>query len=190
MTELPPEPPPEPDSEPLPGWIPILIGAVLVALAALALYTGLRYRQNNLVTVVRPHRGGATQPNALAPPGEPEAGASLLIDGNAPPANPPVAPSKSRAVVTGTGSAIQSNVLIRARRGMTTAVVPDDAIVYVNDVPVGQAKQFTGQPYEFASAGSYTVRIAAPGFRERVFTVTVAENVENEIARIDAKLTK
>jgi PEGA domain-containing protein len=184
MTEPPSEPPPEPESEPLPGWIPILIGA---ALAALALYTGLRYRQNNLVTVVRPRRT-ATTPNALAPPGEPEAGASLLIDGNAPPANPPVAPGKSRAVVTGTGNAIQSNVLVRARRGMTTAVVPDDAIVYVNDVPVGQAKQFTGQPYEFASAGSYTVRIAAPGFRDRVFTVTVAGNVENEIARIEAKL--
>jgi len=190
MTEV---PPPEEASEPeppLPSWIPILIGAVLVALAALALFTGLRYRQNNLVTLVRPHRAATAAANTPAPPGEPEAGASLLIDGNAPAAHPSVAAGSARAVVSGTGNAIETNVLIHARRGMTTSVIPDDAIVYVNDVPVGQARQLAGQPYEFANPGSYTVRIAAPGFRERVYTVTVAENVENEIAKITARLTK
>jgi len=187
MTEVPP--PEEAPEPPLPSWIPILIGAVLVALAALALFTGLRYRQNNLVTLVRPHRGTTTA-NTPAPPGEPEAGASLLIDGNAPAAHPPVAAGNARAVVSGTGNALETNVLIRARRGMTTSVVPEDAIVYVNDVPVGQARQLASQPYEFANPGSYTVRIAAPGFRERMYTVTVAENVENEVARITARLTK
>jgi len=181
------EPEGEPPTPPLPQWIPVLIGAILVLLGALAVFTGLRYRQDTLVSIVRPRR--APQSNSPAPPGEPEAGASLIFDGNAPPAHPAVA-GKSRATITGTGGEIESNVHITARRGMTTAVVPDDAVVYVNDVAVGQAKQLATQAYEFATPGSYVVRINAPGFRDRVFTVTVAENAREEVARIDARLVK
>jgi hypothetical protein len=159
---------------------------VLVALAGLAVYTGLRYRQNTLVSVVRPHR---IVPPANAPPGEPEAGGSLISGANAPAAQPPIT-GQSRATIVGTGTAVESNVRVSARRGMTTNVVPDDAVVYVNDVAVGQAKQFAGQAYEFATPGSYTVRVTSPGFRDRVYTVTVAENAGNEIAKITAHLEK
>jgi hypothetical protein len=179
----------EEEPSPLPRWVPILIGAVLVVLGALAVMTGLRYRQETLVNIVRPHAAvpPATTP---APPGEPEAGASLILPGgNAPAAHPPVA-GKARAEISGSGNAVESNVRIWARRGMTTQIAPDDAIVYVNEVPVGQAKQFSNQAYEFADAGSYTVRVTAPGYRDRVFTVTAAENAKEEIARIEAKLTK
>ena|SRR5438067_1625503 len=179
---------PEPPPPPLPQWIPVLIGAVLVVLAGLAVYTGLRYRQDTLVNIVRPRRV-MPQSNTPAPSGEPEAGASLIFDGNAPPAHPAVA-GRTRATISGSGNEIESNVRISARRGMTTTIVPDDAVVYVNDVAVGQAKQLASEAYEFASPGSYVVRINAPGYRDRVFTVTVAENAREEVARIEARLVK
>ena len=79
-----------------------------------------------------------------------------------------------------------------ARRGMMTHVVPGDALVYVNEVAVGQADQFNteNEIYDFPAAGSYTVRIVAPGYRERQFVITVAEDSKQEIARLDVKLEK
>jgi hypothetical protein len=188
MTEV---PPPENDEDvppPLPSWVPVLIGGVLVVLAALAVFTGLRYRQNTLVSIVKPPRT-MPQLNTPAPPGEPEAGGSLIFDGSAPAAHPPVA-GRTRATITGTGGEIESNVHITARRGMVISVFPDDAVVYVNDMAVGQAKQFASQAYEFATPGSYTIRIAAPGYRDRIYTVTVRENASEEVARIEARLTR
>ena len=183
MTEEDLEPPPPP----LPAWVPVLIGGVLVVLAALAVFTGLRYRQNTLVSIVKPRT--MPQSNTPAPPGEPQAGGSLIFDGKAPAAHPPVA-GRTRATISGTGTEVESNVHIIARRGMVVSAVPDDAVVYVNDVAMGQAKQFATQAYEFASPGSYTIRITAPGYRDRVYTVTVAENASVEVARIEARLTR
>lgn len=194
MTDVPPpEPPhePEPEAAPLPSWIPILIGVVLVLLAGLAVYTGLRYHESTLVSVVKPRRVPAA--NSAAPPGEPQAGASLVFPGesgdNAPVAHPPVT-GRSRATITGSGNNIEGTVRIWARRGMTTNVTPPDALVYVNDVPVGQANQLSTTPYEFPQPGSYNVRITAPGYRDRAYVVTAAENAKDEIATIEAKLAK
>jgi hypothetical protein len=195
MTDVPPPEQPgdpaEPKAAPLPGWVPILIGLVLVALAGLAVFTGLQYRNSTIVSVVKPRR--VTAANTPAPPGEPQAGASLVFPGesgdNAPVAHPPVT-GRARATITGTGSVIEGSVRIWARRGMTTAITPPDALVYVNDVPVGQANQLSAQPYEFPQAGSYTVRITAPGYRDRTFVVTAADNAKEEVARIEAKLEK
>ena len=194
MTDVPPpEPPhePEPEAAPLPGWIPVLIGAVLVVLGGLAVFTGLRYRNSTIVSVVKPRRVPAT--NTPAPPGEPEAGASLVFPGesgdNAPAAHPAVT-GRSRAVITGTGNAIEGTVRIWARRGMTTNVTPPDALVYVNDVAVGQANQLSSQPYEFPQPGSYNVRITAPGYRDRTYVVTAADNAKDELATIEAKLSR
>lgn len=181
----------EPEAAPLPPWVPVLIGAVLVILAGLAVYTGLRYRNNTIVSVVKPRRVPAA--NTAAPPGEPQPGASLVFPGdsgdNAPVAHPPVT-GKSRATIVGTGHDVESTVRIWARRGMTTTVTPSDALVYVNDVAVGQANQFSAQPYEFPQAGSYNIRITAPGYRDRTYVVTAADNAKDEIATIEAKLDK
>lgn len=168
----------EPEAAPLPPWVPTLIGAVLVILAGLAVYTGLQYRNNTIVSVVKPRRvSGANTP---APPGEPQPGASLVFPGesgdNAPVAHPPV-----------NGKAAER---IWARRGMTTTVTPPDALVYVNDVAVGQANQLATQPYEFPQPGSYNVRITAPGYRDRAYVVTVADNAKDEIATLQAKLER
>ena len=194
MTDVPPPQTPderEPEAAQLPPWVPTLIGAVLVILAGLAVYTGLQYRNSTIVSVVKPRRVPAA--NSPAPPGEPQPGASLVFPGdagdNAPVAHPPVT-GKSRATVVGTGHDIEATVRIWARRGMTTAVTPPDALVYVNDVAVGQANQFASQPYEFPQPGSYNVRVTAPGYRDRAFVVTAADNAKEEIATIQAKLNK
>ena len=44
--------------------------------------------------------------------------------------------------------------------------------------------------YEFAQPGSYTVRIDSPGYREKMFVVTAAENAKDEVAVITAKLER
>jgi hypothetical protein len=207
MTDLPPttapsEPQPQPgvdghegDETTLPRWVPVLIGAILVTMAALAVFTGLRYRNNNtLVSIVHsPQR--AQQPATAAPPGEPEPGASLIFPGasgdNAPAAHPPVG-GQARAVVTGSGETISATVRIWARRGMQLNVVPDDAVVYVNEIAVGQARQFNGpdEVYDFPAAGSYTVKLTAPGYKDRSYTITASDTAKAEIALIDAKLEK
>ena len=206
MTDIPPPPEPAPESahpthelpEPavLPKWVPLLIGIVLVGMAALAVFTGLRYRTNTLVNIVRPTRARPLPRSVQAPPGEPEAGASLVFPGeagdNAPTASEPVT-GKARAVITGGGAeGITAAVRIWARRGMTMTVVPDDAVVYVNDVPIGQASQFNApdEIYDFPQPGSYTVRLTAPGYHDQLFVITASDTAKTEIARLDAKLKK
>ena len=184
MTDHPPDPDsPErdvvDDTAPMPRWVPVAIGVVLVTLAALAVITGLRYRDQTLVNMIRPHRP-VVHSNAPAPPGEPEPGASLISGdaSNVPAAREPV----NRADVT----------KMVARRGLRTNVTPSDAIVYVNDVAIGQARQFDSQDeeYDFAEPGSYTVRIDAPGYQQRVFVVTASDDAPLEVAHIEAKLTR
>lgn len=175
----------------MPRWVPLLIGAILVAIAALAVFTGLRYRQGG--TLADQIGAGDAQPRASAgaPPGEREAGGSVVLPGSTPTANAPVA-GNSRAVITNTGGNVQSQVRIWARRGMVLNVLPEDAVVYVNDMPIGDVRQFNSmdEAYEFPEPGSYTIKLAAPNFRERQFVVTVAENAPNDVARISAKLER
>jgi hypothetical protein len=177
-----------------PRWVPVLIGVVLLAMAALAVFTGLRYRTRTFTSIVRPQRTPAPT-RASAPPGEPEAGASLVLPGesgdNAPAAHPAVT-GRSRAVITNEGGTVNSTVRIWARRGMILDVVPPDTVVYVNELPVGQASQFnsTDEIYDFPAAGSYNVRLSAPGFKDRQFVVTASETAKEEIARISVKLEK
>ncbi len=72
MTDKPPLSPREgerdlvDDTAAMPRWVPIAIGVVLVTLAALAVVTGLRYRDQTLVRIVQPHQRAvrATAPDA------------------------------------------------------------------------------------------------------------------------------
>jgi hypothetical protein len=197
MSETPQEPPRErhASEEPqLPRWVPTLIGIVLVALAALAVYTGVRYRNPTLADgIIRPKRS-TTAVSGGGAPGEPGPGASLVFPGesgdNAPTANEPVT-GRSRATITGGGAAgVASSIRLSARRGMIANVVPEDAMIYVNDLAIGEAKQFNtpDEVYDFPAPGSYTIRVIAPGYKERQFVVTAAENAPEEIARIEVKL--
>ena len=186
-----------PDETPaMPRWVPAVIGVVLVAMAALAVYTGVRYRTPTLANgVVKSRRPARAMTGGAGPPGEPEPGASLVFPGdsadNAPAAHDAVT-GRARAEITGTGHGITSVVRIWARRGMMTNVVPDDAMVSVNDLVIGQAKQFDkpDEIYDFPAPGSYTIHISAPGYKDRQFIVTVADDAKDEIARLDVKLAK
>src|SRR5437660_10004961 len=82
MTEEPHRPPDETPA--MPRWVPGVIGVVLVAMAALAVYTGLRYRTPTLANgVVKSRRPARAMTGGAGPPGEPEPGASLVVPGDA-----------------------------------------------------------------------------------------------------------
>lgn len=184
--------PPDADTTSMPRWVPILIGVVLVVIAGLAVFTGLRYRDEGTLTArIRPRKAPAMTP---APPGEPGAGASLVLHGeggeNVPPANSPVE-GRSSAVISGGPGGVESILRMWAQRGMVLDVKPPDAMVYVNDLPVGQVRQFDSpnEVYDFAEAGSYTVRLVSPDGVERLFIVTADEKAQQEVATIRADLT-
>jgi PEGA domain len=186
MTEE--EKPPD-AAPPMPRWVPVLIGVVLVLIAGLAVWTGIRYRQPTLANGIVKSRRPPRPMSGAGAPGEPEPGASLILPGETPTASAPIG-GRTRVEIAGGGTQGVSAVMrLWARRGMTVTVTPDDAIVYVNDTPIGQASQWTGV-YEFAQPGSYTIRIAAPGYREKMFVVTAAENAQQEVAGIKATLEK
>lgn len=199
MTEQPPATHPEQrdpidDAAPMPRWVPVAIGVVLVTLAALAVITGMRYRDQTLVRMVQTRGDRPVRATAPAPPGEPEPGASLMFPGdasNVPPAREPDAES-SHADVTGGPGGVAATLRLSARRGMRTNVTPGDAVVYVNDLAIGQANQFDSEDeeYDFAAPGSYVVRLAAPGYKDRLFVINADENARAEVARIEVKLTK
>ena len=172
----------------MPSWVPISIGLVLVTIAGLAVYTGIRYQNETLVDrIIKPHRNTRT-------PANPPAGSTLVFPGegseSTPDAREPV-PARTRAEITGGGAnAVTATLRMTARRGMLTRVFPEDTMVFVNDVAIGEAQQHNSQDeaWDFPSPGSYTVRFVAPGYEERVFVVTVSENAKSELAVIDARL--
>lgn len=174
----------------MPRWVPVLIGGLLVVLASLAVFTGLRYREPDTLTErVQPRR----ERDTFAPPGEPSAGASRVMHGNdaeiTPAANEPVT-GDARAVITGGPGGVQSTVRVWARRGMVLRIAPPDAMVYVNGLLIGQANQFdtTDEIYDFAEPGSYTVRIVSPAGAEKTFIVTAASDAKQDVATIAATL--
>jgi hypothetical protein len=176
----------------MPRWVPVLIGVILVALAALAVYTGRRSRdEGTILAHVRPQR--QQQANTPAPPGEPGAGESLVLHGDegetTPAANEPVR-GQSRAVVTGGPGGVSAVVRIWARRGMVLNVLPDETMIYVNDLRIGQAKQFNtmDEAYEFAAAGSYNVKLVAPNGAEKMYVVTASDDAQQDVARISAQM--
>ncbi len=176
----------------MPRWVPLLIGAVLVTMAGLAVYTGIRYRDDDTLTEkVRPRR--VERAATPAPPGEPEAGASLVMHGNGddstPSANAPVAGS-SRAVISGGRAGVEATVRIWARRGMLLQITPPESMIYVNDTLVGHANQFDTEDeiYDFPAPGSYTVRVVAPDNRQKTYIVTAADDAKQDVAHIKAAL--
>src|SRR2546425_13364130 len=128
MTERPPSPEPPrerhvPDQPVLPSWVPTVIGIVLVVMAALAVYTGLRFRNPTLANGIIKTRHPPRAMTGGGPPGEPEAGSSLVFPGEA----ADNTPAASTIAQNGLGT-----VRLSARRGMILNVLPDDAMVFVN----------------------------------------------------------
>lgn len=180
-----------PEAMVLPGWVPTVIGVALVFMAALAVYTGLRYRNPTLANGIIKRRTPPRAMTGIGPPGEPEPGASLMFPGKNVNANATTT-AQNRVDIGGGHEGVVATVRMSARRGMITNVIPDDAMIYVNGLAIGEAKQFNtvDEVYDFPAAGSYTVRVVAPGYRERQFVIVADENADLEIARIDARLDR
>lgn len=185
----------EPTPLALPKWVPVGIGLVLVALAALAIYTGLRYRGvradrtfAETSTVGRVHQ-------ASGAPGEPEAGASRVLPGdedNIPQPSTAAFKQQTRVAVIGGKEGLSATYRASARRGLIVSVQPDDAMLYVNDRAIGPAKQFSSEDdlYEFPAPGNYTVRLEAEGYKDVVMYVAADPNSPVEIAKLELKMLK
>jgi hypothetical protein len=170
----------------MPSWVPISIGLVLVTIAGFAVYTGMRYPNEALVDRIMKPRRSTRTPTTITPassfPGE---GTESTPD-----AREPVA-GRSRAEITGGGAnAVVATVRMAARRGLLTRVLPEETMIFVNDVAIGVAQQHNAQDeaWDFPAPGSYTVRLVMPGYEERTFVINVSENAKSELAVIDAKL--
>lgn len=189
-----------PESEPemeqvqkMPRWIGLLIGVVLVSLAALAAYTGLRYRSPAAERSVtsRPSGSGTLQGGA---PGAPQAGEARVGEtgDHVPDADPADQGRRPRVEITGGPGGVVSTVRYTASRGAAFVVEPSNASIYVNDEQIGLANQFSGpdEVYEFPAPGKYTVRIAAPGHRDETVILTADPSSSAEIARVTRKMIR
>jgi len=197
-SDQPAETPAEQDSPPvkMPGWVAPAIGITLVVMGALAVYTGLKYRGAGLgkELITEPaiqRRRPPIQPSA--PPGEPEPGASRqgISGGQTPQANPVTGTSPRMQIKNEAGGLVGSTRL-NARRGVLFQVIPSDAVIYVNNLAIGPAKQFStpDEVYDFPDEGSFTIRLVAPGYREAEYIVNSGANAPDEIATISTKLQK
>jgi hypothetical protein len=176
----------------MPRWVLLLIGTVLVVIAALAVYTGIRYRGGPIgrafdraTATVMPPEGG--------PPGEPVPGGSRMMHGGDVPTPREVTDggNASKVVIRGGPEGVIPSIRLTAARAMHVHVDPPSAMVYVNDQAIGIAQQFTGPDlYEFPEEGEYTVRVVAEGYEEIEYTVLVRNDARTEIADIAATLRK
>lgn len=167
------------------------IGLVLVGMAALAVWTGLRHRD----TPFWKPEPIATSTGAHAVPGEPEPGASRVMhdsEGGALARARETDPSvRARTIIEGSGSDIRSTARMHARRGLIVNVEPRDAIVYINGQLIGEARQLStaDQVWEFGEPeGTYRVTVVSSGYRPLRFEVVADQNAADEIAVLRGRL--
>lgn len=198
MTEQPPlRDPTDDEGMKLPRWVPITISLVLLAMAFLAVYTGLTQRDRRLGRALRRVPGVAQIQDRGGAPGEPEAGASRMVHGEAGDSIPvplPADAARTRVAVSGDANGVVPSIHLSARRGVLLRVDPADAVVYVNDKAMGTASQFSTaeQIWEFPNVpgGTFTVRLVAPGYHEYEYVVTADAAAETEVAVLEVKLAK
>lgn len=166
----------------LPSWIPILLGVVLVTMAAFAVYTGMTHRGKPLARAVRHPVSTARRVVANVLPGD--------TDDPAP--NPATSVTTSKMAIAGDGKSISSATILRAGRGMMIKAEPNTASVFVNERLIGTAAQFSrlDSIYEFPAEGSFSVRLMADGFEDAVYLVTVEPEADQEIAEIEVRLRR
>jgi len=197
-----PEPSPAFEEKPLelPGWVAPALALALVAIAAMAVWTGFRPRSRTETKLVFTEPAvvqSTTMPeDSGGAPGSPEAGASRVVQGESggevPPASPLPEGELPRATIAGNAAGVIPTTSFEVRRGIAFDADRPDAIVYVNDVPIGDAGQFAAkdQPYEFAQEGTFTVRVVAKDGAEARFVVVATASAETSVAMIRVRLAR
>ena len=177
----------------MPRWVPIAISLVLIAMAAGAIWTGLRHRDVPFWKAAPVAQGSRVQQGGV--PGEPEPGSSRVMHG--PGGEIVAAPGvtdtaqRSRLVIQGDANSVTPTVRVEASRGMLVDVRPADAVVYVNDQLIGEARQFLtrDQAWEFAEpAGTYKVVVVAPGYKALQYDVIANPGARDELAVVRGEL--
>jgi len=185
----------------LPVWVAPAIGLALVAIAGMAAWTGFRQRTSTDVKYV------LTGPQLTGPktsmpddsggaPGDPGPGASRLVQsetgGEVPRAEPIPEGELPRATIEGNAGGVVPTSSLEVRRGIAFDCDRPDAMVYVNDLPIGEAGQFAAkdQPYEFSQEGSFSVRVVAKDGTETRFTVVASAGAETDVKVIAVRLAK
>lgn len=185
----------------LPVWVAPAIGIALVAIAGMAAWTGFRQRTSNEVKYVLtgPQLTGATtsipEQNGGAP-GDPGPGASRLVQsetgGEVPRAEPLPEGELPRPAIRGDAGGVVPTSSLEVRRGIAFDCDRPEAMVFVNDLPIGEAGQFAAkdQPYEFSQEGSFSVRVVAKDGVEARFTVVASAGAETDVKVIPVRLAK
>ncbi|MFA6955383.1 MAG: hypothetical protein WC538_05875 [Thermoanaerobaculia bacterium] len=185
----------------LPVWVAPAIGIALVAIAGMAAWTGFRQRTSAEVKYVLtgPQLTGSTTSmpeESGGAPGDPGPGASRLVQsdsgGEVPRAEPIPEGDLPRAEIRGDASGVVPTASLEVRRGIAFDCDRPDAMVYVNELPIGEAGQFAAkdQPYEFSQEGSFSVRVVARDGTETRFTVVASAGAETDVKVIAVRLAK
>lgn len=191
-TEEPDPLPKEPQGPALPSWVPVLIGVVLVSIAGLAVWTGLRYRASPAEKAIGKSGARAFEVESGGAPGEPQAGDSRVSPGDAPAAASPDPESAARVSITGGPRGIESAIRYRARRGAWFSVDPPGALIFINEQQIGPANQFAApeEAYEFPDEGKFSVRIVAPDHNDELLIITTDPEAPDEVVKITRRLVK
>lgn len=195
--QAPDTPPPQEERRlALPAWVPAAIGLTLVLLAAMAVYTGFRtqVRPPERVDGLTPFSAsdGLYPEESGGSPGAPGPGGSRVSPEGEVPAPEPLGEEGGTAgiAIEGDATGLVGKQSLTARRGLVFDVQPPDAVIWVNNVAVGAARQFASvdQAYEFAEEGVFTIRITAPGHAEMEIDVSADHGADQELAEVSVKL--
>lgn len=200
--EQPPESPAAPEDAPieLPRWVAPAIGLALVAIAAMAVWTGFRPRTRPearlVITEPAVSRSTGMPEDSGGAPGNPGPGASRVVQsesgGAVPPAQPLPEGELPRITIEGNQAGVTQTSSAEVRRGIAFDTDRPDAIVFVNDVPIGDAGQYSAkdQAYEFAQEGTFTVRVVAKDGTEARFVVVATAAAQTDVLMIRVRLAR
>lgn len=185
----------------LPPWVAPAIGIVLVAIAAMAVWTGFRPRMATetkyVITGPRiPAEASPMTEDSGGAPGDPGPGASSVVQsetgGAVPAAGPLPVGELPRPAIEGDAEGVVPTASYEVRRGIAFDCDRPDAIVYVNDLPMGEAAQYASkdQPYEFPQEGTFNVRVRAKDGTEARFTIVAAAGAETDVELIRVRIVK
>ncbi|MCM2313865.1 MAG: hypothetical protein NDJ92_01765 [Thermoanaerobaculia bacterium] len=184
----------------LPRWVAPAIGLALVAIAAMAVWTGFRPRTRPearlVITEPAVSRSTGMPEDSGGAPGNPEPGASRMVQsesgGAVPDAQPLPEGELPRITIEGNQAGVTQTSSVEVRRGIAFDADRPDAIVYVNDLPIGDAGQYSAkdQAYEFAQEGTFNVRVVAKDGTEARFVVVATAAAQTDVLMIRVRLAR